>query len=535
MLEGCVAWPVELAEHYREKGYWRGIDLGEWWRCCADEFAVSTALIEGSRQWSYRELDAWVERLAGGILEVGFEPGQRVLLQLPNKAEFVALCLAFFRIGVIPVLALPAHREKEIRHLAEASQAVAYVIPDTHLGFDYRPMARTVLDNVETLRSVFVVGEPGSFAPFSALEGEPRSVPAPAAEDVAVMLLSGGTTGLPKLIPRTHNDYLYNARTSAERAGFTEDTRYLAVLPVAHNFPLACPGLLGTFDAGGTVVLCPDPSPDTAFALIEKEGITVAALIPTLVRVWLEFAPLTEADLSSLTCLQVGGARLKVEVAAQVGEILGCGLQQVYGMAEGLLCMTAPGDPGSLVLNTQGCPISPGDEVRVVDDQGRDLPDGEIGELLVRGPYTLRGYYRAEEHNRRSFTEGGFYRSGDRVRRLASGYLVVEGREKDIINRGGEKVPVEDVENHLLSHPSVADVALIGMPHNTLGECNCACVIARGEAPRLSELNAHLSASGLAAYKLLDRLEIIDRFPLTRLGKVNRRQLAEQFHARVAS
>lgn len=528
MLEGCVPWPPEMADRYRRKGYWRDLDLGSWWCRRAADFADRIALVDGDRRWRYRELDTWVERLAAGVLAAGFEPGDRLLIQLPNRVEFVALVLALFRVGVIPVLALPAHRENEIHHLARLSRARAYVIADSHLGFDYRPMARTLLEQVDTLRSVFVVGDAGDFQRFASLDAEPRPIAVPAADDVAVLLLSGGTTGLPKLIPRTHNDYLYNARASAERTGFSGDTRYLAVLPVAHNFPLACPGLLGTFQAGGTVVLCPDPSPDTAFELVERERITVTALIPTLVRVWLEFAPHAGTDLSSLRLLQVGGARLKAEVAARVGKVLGCGLQQVYGMAEGLLCMTAPDDPPSRILDTQGRPLAEDDEVRVVDAQGRDLPDGEVGELLVRGPYTLRGYYRAEAHNRRAFTEQGYYRSGDRVRRLDGGYLVVEGRDKDVINRGGEKVPVEDVENHLLSHPAIADVALVGLPHETLGECSCACIIVKGEAPGLPELNAYLSASGLAAYKLLDRLEVVDRFPLTRLGKINRRQLAER-------
>lgn len=534
MLQGCVPWPREFAEEYRQKGYWQDIDLGSWWRNCAREFAENTALVDGGRRWTYSALDIWVERLALGVLEAGLQPGQRVLLQLPNRAEFVALTLALFRVGVIPVMALPAHRENEIRHLAELSRASAYIIADTHLGFDYRPMARKLQQQVENLKSVFVLGSEGEFTPFSTLEKflgceeKIQQVSAPEAADVALLLLSGGTTGLPKLIPRTHNDYLYNACSCAEHTGLDAQTRYLAVLPLAHNFPLACPGMLGTFYCGGTLVLCPDPSPDTALALIEKEKITITALIPTLVRVWLELAPEIGADLSSLRRLQVGGSRLKAEVAAQIGEVLGCGLQQVFGMAEGLICMTAPEDPESLLFNTQGRPISPADELRVVDEQGNDLPDGETGELLVRGPYTLCGYYHAEEHNRRAFTADGFYRSGDRVRRLPNGYLTVEGRDKDVINRGGEKVPVEDLENHLLSHPNVADVALVGLPHDTLGECSCACIVPRGRAPQLRELNAHLSAAGLAAYKLMDRLEILKSFPLTRLGKVNRRQLVQR-------
>jgi 2,3-dihydroxybenzoate-AMP ligase len=343
---------------------------------------------------------------------------------------------------------------------------------------------------------------------------------------VALLLLSGGTTGAPKLIPRTHDDYLYNATASAELCGFDASTRYLAALPVAHNFPLACPGLLGTLSVGGTVVLTPTPSPGDAFPLIERERVTATALVPPLALLWLEAAEWTPADLGSLELLQVGGARLKAEAAKRVGPVLGCALQQVFGMAEGLLNYTRADDPEELLLETQGRPLAEHDELRIVGPDDREVAPGETGELLVRGPYTIRGYYRAPEADRGAFTPDGFYRSGDLVRRLPSGHLVVEGRVKDVINRGGDKVPVEEVENLLLAHPAVHDAALVGVPDDVLGERSCACVIAQGAAPTRAELNAHLTGRGLAAFKLPDRLVVLDTFPRTALGKVNRRELA---------
>lgn len=528
MLNGCVPWPEQFAQRYRQRGYWRGLTLGRLLRDSAGRDPGRIAVIDRDRRWSYRELDARADRIAAGLHRRGLRAGERVLVQLPNIAEFAALFFALQRIGAIPVLALPAHREIEITHLAELSQAVAYVVADRYLGYDYRELARTVRDRVASLQQVWVVGEAQEFVAFDELESEPLDLPEPAASEVAVLLLSGGTTGLPKLIPRTHDDYHYNARASAEVAGLDASSRYLAVLPVAHNFPLACPGLLGTLHAGGTVVFCADPDPDQALELIERERITDAALIPPMALLWLEAREWNQADLGSLRWLQVGGARLKDETAARIRPTLGCRLQQVYGMAEGLLCYTRHEDGDDRVLHTQGRPLADDDEVRIVDENEREVAAGEIGELQVRGPYTLRGYYQAEEYNRRAFTADGYYRSGDLVRRTPDGYLTVEGRNKDVINRGGEKVPVEELENLLLGHPAVLDVVIVGVPCATLGERTCACVVARGGPPTLPELKAFLNRLGLAAFKLPDQLRVVQAFPTTRLGKVNRKALAEQ-------
>ncbi len=536
MLDEVTGWPEEFATRYRERGYWQGRTLGSLLKDRALARPAHTAVVDGDRRWTYRELDEWADRLAAGLHGLGIASGDRVLVHLPNVAEFVALSFALFRLGAIPVFALPAHRETEIVHLARVSEAVAYVIPDTHIGFDHRPLARIVRERTPTLRHVLVVGTEtsaadaagGEFTALSSVEAEPQPLPAPHPSDVALLLLSGGTTGVPKLIPRTHDDYVYNITASAEVTGLDATTRYLAALPVAHNFPLACPGVLGTLHAGGMVVLSPTPSPDDAFRLIERERVTVTALVPPLALLWLEAAEWAKTDLSSLRLLQVGGSRLKPDTAERIGPVLGCRLQQVFGMAEGLLNFTRLDDPDDLVLHTQGRPLAADDELRIVDADDHEVAPGELGELQVRGPYTVRGYYGAADHNRTAFTPDGYYRSGDLVRRLPSGDLVVEGRIKDVINRGGDKIPVEEVENHLLGHPAVHDVAIVGIPDATLGERSCACVIARGTPPSRAELNAHLSRLGLAAFKLPDRVEVLESFPRTGLGKVNKRALADR-------
>ena len=367
---------------------------------------------------------------------------------------------------------------------------------------------------------------------IGAISGEDRGK----ADDVALFLLSGGTTGYSKLIPRTHDDYSYNFRRSSEIAGFDENTRYLAALPVSHNFPLGSPGALGVFERGGTVVLTDDPSPANALKMIERERITHTAVVPTIALRWIESPVARSVNLSSLRVLQVGGARLAEEVGSKIQPVLGCTLQQVFGMAEGLLNFTRLDDAEDLIVSSQGYSMCSDDELRFVDENGKDVPDGSPGELLVRGPYTLRGYYDAPEHNARSFTKDGYYRTGDVVRRLPTGHLVVEGRVKDLINRGGEKISAEDVENHLLAHPRIRDASVVAMPDREFGERACAFIVTRGgEAIDLQEVTSFLAGRRIAKFLYPERVEVVDALPLTNVGKVNKKALRDTIAAKLST
>jgi len=348
-------------------------------------------------------------------------------------------------------------------------------------------------------------------------------------EDVAFLQLSGGTTGTAKLIPRTAADYLYSVRESATICNLTEDSALLVVLPAAHNFPMSSPGILGVLHVGGRVVLAPDPSPRTAFALIERERVTDASLVPPLAQAWISAARRRTPDLSSLRTIQVGGSKLADSVAAEIGPVLGARLQQVFGMAEGLVNYTCADDSDEIVLTTQGRPISPDDEILIVDEDDNPVPDGAEGSLLTRGPYRIRGYYRPGDPdggpNRDAFTADGFYRTGDRVRRLPTGHLVVTGRDKDQINRAGEKVATDEIEGLVLAHPDVLDAVAVGLPDPYLGESICLVVRIEPGRPRPADLVDRLAAAGLASYKLPDRVEFLDAFPETHVGKNSRREL----------
>jgi 2,3-dihydroxybenzoate-AMP ligase len=283
------------------------------------------------------------------------------------------------------------------------------------------------------------------------------------------MLLSGGTTSLSKLIPRTHDDYVLNARLCSAAAGFDADTVLMAILPLAHNYNLASPGMLGALYRGATVVIAPSGDADSVFALVERERVTVIAAVVPLIVNWLASDAAQRYDLSTLRIIQNGGARLQPELRARLHARFGCMPQEVYGTAEGLINMTRLDDDDERIVTSSGAPVCDDDEIRVEDEAGREVPDGEAGELLTRGPYTIRGYYNAPEKNAEAFTADGFYRMGDIVRKRGR-HVYAEGRKKDFVNRGGEKISCDEVEGFILQHPNVKAVSLVAMPDPVFGE-----------------------------------------------------------------
>ncbi|WP_374025357.1 (2,3-dihydroxybenzoyl)adenylate synthase [Mycobacterium sp. HNNTM2301] len=535
-LDGFVPFPADRAAAYRAAGYWVGRTL-------------DTILSDGAQRWpdrmavldatdgaglSYAQLDDHAGRAAAGLRALGIRRGDRVLLQLPNGCQFAVALFGLLRAGAIPVMCLPGHRAAELRHFANVSQATALVITDTANGFDYRAMARELVADHPTLEHVIVDGDPGSFTLWARLCDQATAPPpAPLADPgwPALLLVSGGTTGTPKLIPRTHDDYVFNATASAQVCRLTADDVCLVVLSAGHNFPLACPGLLGAMTVGATTVFGTDPSPEAAFAAIERHGVTVTALVPALAKLWAQACEWEPVTPKSLRLLQVGGAKLEPDDARLIRAALTPGLQQVFGMAEGLLNYTRPDDPPEVVDHTQGRPLCVADELRVVDADGEAVAPGEEGELLVRGPYTLNGYYRAERDNERCFDPDGFFRSGDLVRIRLDGYLTVTGRVKDVICRGGETISAADLEEQMLSHPSVFSAAAVPLPDSYLGEKICAAVVFTEPGLTLAELNAHLDQRGVAAHARPDVLVAMTALPTTPIGKVDKKAIAERIGA----
>jgi len=474
-------------------------------------------------------------------LRLGLSPDDRAVVQLPNGLEFVLTYLALNYIGAIPVMALRTHRQTELRHFLRASEATAYFIADRVHGFDYRPMAAGLAAEFPCLQHLIVAGE--AHAGQTAFRSLIRDAPVdqarlramrPDPSAVSTLLLSGGTTAVSKLIPRTHHDYVLNTRLCASAAGFSEDTVLLVLLPLGHNYNLACPGMLGAFSVGGTLVIGQSAAPADVFATIAAERVTVVAAAVPLITTWLTSDAARSYDISSLRVIQNGGARLAPEVRARVRSELHCTPQEIYGTAEGLINMVRLDAPDDLLLESSGTPVSEWDEIVVLDDQDRAVPDGEPGELVTRGPYTIRGYYDAADINANAFTPDGFYRMGDIVRKRGR-HVYTEGRRKDLINRGGEKISCDEVESLILRLPQVRQASVVAMADPVFGEKACACVVLQaGSTLTFDELLAHLRAQEIAAFKLPERLEILDAFPISPVGKILKRELREIVAQRMA-
>jgi 2,3-dihydroxybenzoate-AMP ligase len=530
-LPGVVPFPPEFASRYRAKGYWQDQTLAQEFAAVFRKYADRVALIDGERTYTYADIDRLTDNLALNLLELGLKPLDRVVPTLPNVAEFVLLYFALQKIGAIPIAALVTHRFAEISQFVQLSGATACFYPERHGAFEFEPMIQRVKAANPSLK--FCI----SLAALRSLIDKPSRGDLKKIKidptDPCIFQLSGGTTGIPKLIPRTHNDYAYNSKTAAPVCGVTKDSVLLLALPIAHNLPLACPGIQGYFFQGGKVVLSASTKPEDIFSLVEKNRVTHIKVVPALLIRLINDPAISQYDLSSVRLIQSGGQRMQPEVRLKTHRLIpSCFVQENFGMSEGMLFFVRLDDPQEVRLETCGRPISPDDEVRLVDDDGREVADGEVGELTCRGPYTLRGYFGVPEYNARQFTRDGFYCSGDLMRRHPSGNFVVEGRKKDLINRGGEKISAEEIENLILSHPAVQNVACVPVPDPQLGERMCACVVLRkNKSLRFEELVDFLKTKEIAKFKLPERLELFDDLPVSTFGKVSKKKLAEMIDA----
>ncbi len=537
-LPGVVSFPAADAARFRARGYWQDRPLIAHYQDAFDAFSERVAIIDDTESITYDELRRRALRLARGLVDLGLRPRDRVVVQLPNTALFAAFYLALQHIGVIPIMALPSHRFREVEQFVRLAGAVALASPQRANDADFGDIFHRVAMTEPSLRLHLTQGgerDLGGLRLEDLLAGEPLATEAEVLalhaeidpEDPAVFQLSGGTTGIPKLIPRSHNDYAFNSTLAVSVCDVREGDVLLDVLPISHNLPLACPGMQGFLLAGATVALGTSTRSGAIFERIQRDRVTHMHVVPALLIKLSHDESAGSFDLASLRVIQSGGQRLQPETRLRAREVFhNATVQENFGMAEGLLMFVRLDDPEEVRLETVGRPICPDDEVRLVDVDGHDVPDGEVGEMWTKGPYTLRGYYNAPEHNARAFSAEGFYMSGDLMWRHPSGNYVVAGRTKDLINRGGEKISAEEVENLILSHPVVLNVACVPVEHPVLGEQMCACVVLReGTTLTLPDLVRHLQGFELAKHKLPEMLRAYPTLPLSPVGKVSKKDL----------
>ncbi len=534
-------FPADRVERYRAAGLWGDATIAEQFHRSAVEHADRTAVVSAEGRLTYRELDEVTDLLAAGLLGLGLQPGDPVLFQVTNKLHTVTAWYSVLKAGLIPIATLSLHRRHEISQIAARTGAVAHLVEiDDADTFDLAALAEEIRVGQPTVRQVLTVGTASRSTPGHVrLEDLDTGDPAVARaavervqagidpDAVAVYQLSGGTTGVPKVIPRRHAEYWYNAQAYAARLGWDADARVAHLIPIIHNAGVAC-SLHASHSVGACLVLG-TPDAVRSLPLLVREQITDVLIghghFQSLAdRGVPELAPhLRRAILS--------GTKIPPRLFEHV-ESYGVWVGQLFGMAEGLLAVSEHDSPREARLTTVGTPVSPLDEFRILEPGTEtELPDGTTGELCCRGPYTLPGYLDAAEHNAVAFTSDGFYRTGDLASvRVFDGArcLSIDGRIKDVINRGGEKVNAEEVELLLLQHPGIEQAAVVAMPDPRLGERACAFVVAAGEVLGLEEVRAHLSALGVAKYKWPERLEWVADLPRSKVNKIDKKTLREQ-------
>lgn len=545
---GLVPYPPSDVGHYRSTGLWRTQSLPADLLEAAETHAEHVALITSEVRWTYRELFDRASVFGSGLLRTtGLRAGDPVMFQMGNVAETVVAYLGCLLTGVRPVCTLAQHGEREIGLLAKHVDAKGLIAQadygggkvlstaralSAHGGIGSVVLARAASRDAKNIDAEHVVT-------FSDVieAGNREPLPDVDHDQIVVYQLSGGTTGLPKVAARLHEEYSYNSRAWAASCGWGPGTTVLYPLPIMHNAGTAL-ALQPTLLSGATIVLAPDARVETVQELVTSQRPTSMPLVPPALAIRILDDPLSrDIDWSCVKEFIVGGQYLPVEVAERLRDELGIAVRQMFGMAEGMFLLTPCRAEEETRFHTVGAPISPADEVRILQVGGDDpVPEGTVGEFCARGPYTIRGYYRADRHNESAFTDDGFYRSGDLARAHRRGDEVtysIEGRIKDVINRGAEKIHAEEVEEIIVRHPEIRDAAVVAMPDPVLGERACAFVVLENGAGNfdVTILGAFLQQEGLARFKLPERVEIVESLPLSNVGKVSKKDLREQVAA----
>jgi 2,3-dihydroxybenzoate-AMP ligase len=534
-------YPDEAVRRYRDAGLWGEFTIAEQFHTVATTFPGRTAVITAEGRLTFTELDERTDQIAAGLQALGLRPGDPVLFQVSNRLHSILAWYGVLKAGLVPVATLALHRLHEISQIATRTGPVAHIVEVTEADkFDLVALADDHRHGHPTLRQVITAGAPDGKPGCLRLEDLGTDIDAPGARklveqiqdsldpyDVAVFQLSGGTTGVPKVIPRRHAEYWYNACAYAQRLGWDHTSRVAHLIPIIHNAGIVC-GLHAPHSVGACLVLGV-PDAERSLPLLVGEQITdvlighghfqaigdrgMAAIAPSLKRVILS------------------GTKVPPRLFEHI-EQLGVWSGQLFGMAEGFFAVSELDASREARLTTVGTALSPLDEVRILNPGTEDtMPDGDTGELCCRGPYTLPGYFDAAEHNAVAFTSDGFYRTGD----LASIQIIdgqrcisIDGRIKDVINRGGEKVNAEEVELLLLVHPGIEQAAVIAMPDPRLGERACAYVVATDDPLTLAEIQQHFEALGVAKYKWPERLEWINDLPRSKINKTDKKALRQR-------
>ena len=536
--------PVLLAPRRAEsiaKGWWHDRTINDALDACLatgpDQLALTAVRSESGdvRRFTYRELARMADRIAVGLSRLGVGRDDVVAMQLPNWWQFTALYLACSRLGAVVNPLMHIFRERELSFMLRHGEAKVLIVPKVFRGFDHEAMARALQPSLPDLRRIVVVGGGGP-DDFDALLTQPAweqeddadtllhgSRPGP--DDITQLIYTSGTTGEPKGVMHSANTVMANIIPYAERLHLTHDDVVLMASPMAHQTGFMY-GLVMPIVLRARVVLLDVWDPKAAAELIRTEGVGFTMASTPFLTDLTKTVQETGAGVPSLKTFLCAGAPIPGALVEQARQVLGTKIVSAWGMTEnGAVTTIRPEDDDVRAFTTDGCAL-PGVEVRVVDDAGQTLAPGEVGRLVVRACSNFGGYLKRPQWN--ATDADGWFDTGDLAHLDAAGYLRISGRSKDVIIRGGENIPVFEVESLLYKHPAVAQVAIVAYPDERLGERACAVVVPKpGQHLDFAGMVEFLKAQKLAVQYVPERLVLRDAMPATPSGKIQKFKLRE--------
>jgi 2,3-dihydroxybenzoate-AMP ligase len=543
-IDGFDPYKPEDVARYNKYRWWLGLTWGDLLDRGSDLYPHKEILVDDTARLTYQELREKVDRLAISFIELGIKERDFVLLQLPNWHEFIIAFYALQKVGAIVVLLVARHGISEINYLCSLTHPVAWIGPEKYRNIEYLPLINSVRGNNKELRHMISVRAPENEA-FISLEGlidkgkltvdnlEALAARRPDPGEVSIILPTGGTTGLPKAVPRTHNDYLASVEYHTKAWEMTMNDVVLTSAPVSHAQAIHN-GVGGAFFHAAKYILIDSTEAEDICRVIEREKVTAFPTVPALIKRILELENLKAYDLSSLKKIYAGGAPSSPELVRSVYSEIGCKFVNTFGSSEGPGAMTRLDDDFETICTSVGKKDCPYAQVRITDQYGQEVPPNKEGELTMKGPNIFNGYFKSSEENKKTFTEDGFFKTGDLARINKSGVITITGRIKETILRGGETISAPGIERLICSHPAVADTAVIGMPDPALGERICAYVQPKpGASLSFEELIAYLKKSGASVLQLPERVEFISAMPLTKVGKIDKKMLQEDIRTKL--
>ncbi len=511
----------------------------------AAEHPDGTFLIYNDRRFTFAQVESQAAALAAALAELGIERGDRIAIDLPNWPEFVVSMFAAAKLGAVIVPLNPRYTVPELQYMLRHSEATVVISAENFGGTDYLQLFEGFLTSLPDMQYLVTVGEEDLWYDdriyqFEDLvsSGAGRTVPPVAinpAEDTFAILYTSGTMGKPKGVALTHTNLVYAAAGSADAIHLTAADIVFGVTTVFHVFGLG-PGIIGTCAAGAALVLQEQFHPGDALELIERHKVTVHYGVPTVFITEMREADRPKRNLSSLRIGVAAGAPVSDDLVKRIRAELCPNLQVAYSLTEtgSTVALTKVDDSEDKQVFTVGRPLA-GTDVRALDLDGTILPVESLGEIAVRGPGVMKGYYRQPGETSQAFDEEGFFLTGDLGLVDDEGYIHIVGRRKELIIRGGFNVYPREVEDRLHAHPAVLDVAVVGLPHDVLGEVICACIVSVEGAIITGEEIKEWCRGALADYKVPDLVRFFDSFPLTGSGKVRRVELARMVSAEESS